>query len=64
MNLLYFDPGLGAMIIQGLVAIVSGVLLFYKSIAFKVKTFFGVNNGPSEYGSIDIELDSDEKKEE
>jgi|UniRef100_UPI004049BB64 hypothetical protein len=42
MYLLYFDPGLGAMIIQALVAIVAGVVLFSKNLLYKIKLFFGL----------------------
>ena len=31
MHFLYFDPGLGAMIIQAIVAAVAGVILFSKN---------------------------------
>lgn len=39
---LYFDPGLGAMIIQSIVAAVAAILLFSKNILYKVKAFFGL----------------------
>jgi hypothetical protein len=55
---LYFDPGLGAMIVQGLVAAAAGILLFSKNVMYKVKSFFGI--APKEedsYDSIDIEED-------
>jgi hypothetical protein len=42
MYFLYFDPGLGAMIIQALVAIVAGVVLFSKNLLYKIKLFFGL----------------------
>ncbi len=42
MYLLYFDPGLGAMIIQALVAAVAGVILFSKNLLYKLKLFFGL----------------------
>ena len=42
MFLLYFDPGLGAMIIQALVAAVAGFVLFSKNILYKIKLFFGL----------------------
>ena len=41
-HFLYFDPGLGAMIIQAIVAAVAGVLLFSKNLLYKVKVFFGL----------------------
>lgn len=39
---LYFDPGLGAMIAQAVVAAVAGVVLFSKNLMYKVKLFFGL----------------------
>jgi len=42
MCLLYFDPGLGAMIVQAIVAAVAGVVLFSKNLVFKIKMFFGL----------------------
>ena len=42
MYLLYFDPGLGAMIIQGIIAAVAGVILFSKSLLYKIKLFFSL----------------------
>lgn len=67
MIFLYFDPGLGAMIVQGLVAAAAGILLFSKNVMYKVKSFFGLTNKEEEtYDSIDIEddeiQDNDDKK--
>ena len=42
MTLLYFDPGTGALIVQFLAAAVAGVLMFYKTVLFKVKRIFGI----------------------
>ena len=42
MNFLYFDPGLGAMIAQAVVAAVAAVVLFSKNLMYKVKLFFGL----------------------
>ena len=42
MYFLYFDPGLGAMIIQAIVATVSGVVLFSKNLMYKIKLFLGL----------------------
>jgi len=41
MHFLYFDPAIGALIIQAIVATVAGVLLFTKNLMYKVKSFFG-----------------------
>ncbi|WP_299890738.1 hypothetical protein [uncultured Lacinutrix sp.] len=42
MTFLYFDPGLGAMIIQAIIAAVAGVVLFSKNLMYKIKLFFGL----------------------
>jgi len=39
---LYFDPSLGAMIVQAIVAILAGVLLFSKNLLYKIKLLFGI----------------------
>lgn len=61
MNFLYFDPGLGAMIVQAVVAATAGVLLFSKNALYKVKMFFGLVKEDDAYDSIDVdEEDTDE----
>lgn len=61
MTFLYFDPGLGAMIAQGLVAIVAGVVLFSKNALFKIKSMLGLIKEDT-YEGIDIdEADADEE---
>ena len=66
MNFLYFDPGLGAMIVQAVVAAAAGILLFLKNVMYKVKSFFGlVKEEEDTYDSIDVEekdTDTDDKK--
>jgi len=58
---LYFDPGLGAMIVQALVAAAAGILLFSKGVMYKVKSFFGiVKKEDDTYDSIDIEEEDTE----
>ena len=42
MYLLYFDPSLGALIVQAIIATVAGVILFSKGLVFKIKSFFGL----------------------
>ncbi len=42
MHFLYFDPGLGAMIIQAIVATIAGVILFSKNLMYKIKLFLGI----------------------
>ena len=61
MNFLYFDPGLGAMIVQAIVAVAAGVILFSKNVMYKVKAFFGLLKKEDDtYDSIDIdEQDTD-----
>jgi hypothetical protein len=60
MNFLYFDPGLGAMIVQAVVAAAAGVLLFSKNAMYKIKSFFGLAKKEDSYDSIDIdEQDTD-----
>ncbi|MGB1313942.1 hypothetical protein [Bizionia paragorgiae] len=39
---LYFDPGLGAMILQAIIAAVAGVILFSKNVMYKIKTLLGL----------------------
>ncbi|GIZ10125.1 hypothetical protein [Flavobacterium sp. UMI-01] len=41
---LYFDPGTGALIVQFFAAIVAGILLFYRTIVYKIKSIFGIKN--------------------
>ena len=64
MNFLYFDPGLGAMIVQAVVAVAAGVLLFSKNAMYKIKAFFGLTKDDDGYDSIDIdEEDTDESND-
>lgn len=56
MFFLYFDPGLGAMIVQAVVAAAAGVLLFSKNVMYKIKAFLGLTKDKDDlYNSIDIE---------
>jgi hypothetical protein len=56
MIFLYFDPGLGAMIVQAVVAAAAGILLFSKGVMYKVKSFFGlIKEKEDTYDSIDID---------
>lgn len=55
-HFLYFDPGVGAMLVQGAVAAAAGILLFSKGVVYKVKSFFGFKKEKKDtYDSIDIE---------
>lgn len=63
MNFLYFDPGLGAMIVQAVVAAAAGILLFSKNVMYKVKSFLGLTKEKEDsYNSIDIEEHDDENR--
>ena len=62
MILLYFDPGVGAMIVQAIVAAVAGVLLFSKNLFYKIKLFFGLVKNQESSETIDI-VDADDKNE-
>lgn len=60
MNFLYFDPGLGAMIIQTIIAAVAGVILFSKNLMYKIKMFLGISKPIEDDVFDDIEIkDSD-----
>ena len=62
-HLLYFDPGLGAMIIQAIVAAVAGVLLFSKNLMFKIKSFLGISKRESDiFEDIDVKDSEIENK--
>ncbi len=58
MHFLYFDAGLGAMLVQALVAIVAGVVLFSKNVMFKIKTIFGLHKDTADQDVFDdIDID-------
>ena len=60
MHFLYFDPGLGAMIIQAVIAAVAGVVLFSKNLMYKIKLFLGIAKPIEDDVFDDIEMkDSD-----
>lgn len=63
-HFLYFDPGLGAMVIQAIVAVVAGVLLFSKNLLYKIKVFLGIEkkDTSSLFGDIDVTDSEKEKK--
>jgi hypothetical protein len=64
MHFLYFDPGLGAMIIQAVIAAVAGVVLFSKSMMYKIKLFLGLvkENDEELFDDINVEDSDIEKK--
>jgi hypothetical protein len=57
MIFLYFDPGLGAMIIQAIIAAVAGVILFSKNLLYKIKVFFGMAKQHDDDVFDDIDID-------
>ena len=62
MTFLYFDPGLGAMIVQAIVAVVAGVILFSKNLLYKIKLFLGMTKKQEKglFDDIDVkEVDAD-----
>jgi|SaaInl5LU_22_DNA_1037371.scaffolds.fasta_scaffold00121_9 hypothetical protein len=62
MMFLYFDPGLGAMLVQAIVAAAAGILLFSKNVMYQVKSFFGLTKTKDDsYDSIDLEDDDTQK---
>ena len=65
MHFLYFDPGLGAMIIQAVVAAVAGVILFSKGLMYKIKTLLGFskNHEDDMYDDIEIKDQDSENKQ-
>ena len=60
MHFLYFDPGLGAMIIQAVIAAVAGVVLFSKNLMYKIKLFLGMTKDNSDDVFDDIEVKDSE----
>ncbi|HEY4616725.1 MAG TPA: hypothetical protein VIH09_00845 [Flavobacterium sp.] len=58
---LYFDPGTGALIVQFLAAAIAGILLFYRTVLQKIKSFLGLKN-KKEVDFMD-EVDAEEDKE-
>ncbi|WP_430412188.1 hypothetical protein [Kordia sp.] len=64
MHFLYFDAGLGAMLIQAIVAVVAGVVLFSKNAMYKIKAIFGLHKNTSDedvFDDIDIDDSQIEK---
>ena len=58
-HFLYFDPGLGALILQAIAAAIAGVVLFSKNLMFKIKSFLGLaKHNDDVFDDIDVK-DSD-----
>ncbi|OMP30224.1 MULTISPECIES: hypothetical protein [unclassified Mangrovimonas] len=55
-HFLYFDPGLGAMVVQAVIAAVAGVVLFSKNLMFKIKSLFGFSQDKNEELFDDIDV--------
>ncbi len=47
-TLLYIDPGSGSYLVQVIIAAVLGVAVYFKTIWFKIKTFFGAGKKDQE----------------
>jgi len=61
----YFDPGLGAMLIQAFVAAVAGFVVFSKNLKTNIKNFlFGKSTDYEPQDSINVQEDNDEQREE
>jgi len=58
---LYFDPGLGAMLVQAIVAVAAGVLLFSKNALYKLKLFLGLTKEEDTIDSIDVDEEDTEE---
>ncbi len=63
MILLYFDAGIAAMIVQGVVAATAAVILFSKNALYKIKSLLGLVK-ESDYDSIDIEEEDTPSQDE
>lgn len=63
MNFLYFDPAIGAMIVQAIVAAVAGVLLFSKNLLYKIKLFLGIIKPDDTDLFDDIDIENNPNKE-
>ena len=47
-TLLYLDPGSGSLLLQAIIGIVLGISVFFKTIRYKVMSFFGRRKDRSE----------------
>jgi len=58
MIVLYFDPGLGAMLVQALIAAAASVIVFSKNVKAKIQNFlFNKKVKKSDQDSININED-------
>jgi len=58
---LYFDPGLGALILQFFIAVVAGIALFYRSVLGKIKSILGIGKSSKD---IFDDIDTDHKTQQ
>lgn len=58
---LYFDPGTGALIVQFLAAAVAGVLLFYRTIMYKIKSVLGIKDKKEDDFMEDVDTKEDQE---
>ena len=59
MIVLYFDPGLGAMLVQALIAAAASVIDFSKNVKAKIQNFFS-NKKVEKPDQDSINIDEDE----
>ena len=63
MYFLYFDPTIGAMIVQAIVAAFAGFILFSKNLLLKIKLFLGITKLSEDeiFDEINVKEPLDEK---
>lgn len=61
MIVLYFDPGLGAMLVQALIAAAASVIVFSKNVKAKIQNFFS-NKKVEKPHQDSININEDESK--
>lgn len=61
MIVLYFDPGLGAMLVQALIAAAASVIVFSKNVKAKIQNFFS-NKKRGKPHKDSININEDESK--
>lgn len=54
---LYFDPGTGALLVQGIAAVGAAVAIFYKRVVTGIKSVFGKKQEEDFMGDIDDTTD-------
>ncbi len=61
--LLYIDPSIGMMIAQAAVAVFAGIVLFYKTVIGKIKSFLGISK-KTDASSFDDMYEEQDLKDE